>query len=331
MLPPPSSSETSSDVQPSSAPWRQYAGENPAGSCRRARRSSRAGLVLQVLGGGLREELLVGRENKFHASCPSVSVPLIDADRHARGTVAPSPPCSALDVDVGVEVRGCLWLAGPPMAPLAGTPTDQLPDVLATGSTDVRLAFISLSAREPDGRDAEYLEWHHLDHRPEQHRLAGLRQSLRLVSTPACRAARAASVDSFDAVDHVMTYLFDDAADAARLLRPRRRARRGRPHAVSPAHRAVHDREPGRHTRGAGRGSRAPTSSRGVRRAASTSSSRRGRHRSTPSSTFPAWPASGGTTAPSLRRRPRPMPSVGRSPTAISTTIPSPPPSGSAR
>jgi hypothetical protein len=99
------------------------------------------------------------------------------------------------------------------MAPLVGIPTDQLPDVLATGSTDVRLAFISLSAREPDGRDAEYLEWHHLDHRPEQHRLPGLRQSLRLVSTPACRAARAASNDHFDPVDHVMTYLFNDAAD----------------------------------------------------------------------------------------------------------------------
>jgi len=93
---------------------------------------------------------------------------------------------------------------------LAGTPSDQLSQVLDTGSTDVRLAFISLSAREPDGRDAEYLEWHSLDHRPEQHRLAGLRNSLRLVSTPACRAARAASVDHYDAVDHVMTYLFSD-------------------------------------------------------------------------------------------------------------------------
>ena len=97
------------------------------------------------------------------------------------------------------------------MVRLVGTPSDQLPDVLATGSTDVRFAFISLSAREPAGRDAEYLEWHSLDHRPEQHRLPGLRQSLRLVSTPACRAARAASVDHYDAVDHVMTYLFDDA------------------------------------------------------------------------------------------------------------------------
>ena len=37
----------------------------------------------------------------------------------------------------------------------------------------------------PTGRDAEYLRWHTLDHRPEQHRLAGVRASLRLVSTPA--------------------------------------------------------------------------------------------------------------------------------------------------
>jgi hypothetical protein len=98
------------------------------------------------------------------------------------------------------------------MMRLAGTPSDQLPAVLATGSTDVRLAFMSLSAREPSGRDAEYIAWHCLDHRPEQHRLAGMRNALRLVSTPACRAARAASVGQYDAVDHVMTYLFSDPA-----------------------------------------------------------------------------------------------------------------------
>jgi hypothetical protein len=91
---------------------------------------------------------------------------------------------------------------------LAGTASEDLPGVLATGSTDVTFAFVSLSAREPDGRDAEYLAWHSLDHRPEQHRLAGLRNSLRLVSTPRCRAARAVSADRFDAADHVMTYLF---------------------------------------------------------------------------------------------------------------------------
>jgi hypothetical protein len=95
---------------------------------------------------------------------------------------------------------------------LRGTPSDQLPAVLAAGATDIRMIFISMSAREPGGRDAQYLEWHSLDHRPEQHRVAGLRQSFRVVSTPACRAARAFSDPRYNAVDHVMTYFFADGA-----------------------------------------------------------------------------------------------------------------------
>lgn len=91
---------------------------------------------------------------------------------------------------------------------LPGTASDQLPQVLATGTTDVRTIFLSMSAREPQGRDADYLEWHSLDHRVEQYRVAGIRHSLRLVSTPACRAARAISDARFDAADHVMTYFF---------------------------------------------------------------------------------------------------------------------------
>jgi hypothetical protein len=93
---------------------------------------------------------------------------------------------------------------------LEGTPSDKLPDVLATGATDASLVFLSLSSRDPAGRDAEYLAWHSLDHRPEQYRLAGVRNSIRLISTPACRAARAASAAPFDAVDHIMTYQFAD-------------------------------------------------------------------------------------------------------------------------
>jgi hypothetical protein len=96
---------------------------------------------------------------------------------------------------------------------LPGTPSDQLPAVLATGRTDINTIFVSMAAREPAGRDADYLAWHSLDHRPEQYRIAGIRHSLRLVSTPACRALRACSAGRFDAVDHVMTYFF--TADAA--------------------------------------------------------------------------------------------------------------------
>ena len=103
---------------------------------------------------------------------------------------------------------------------LSGTTSEDLPAVPATGGGDVQTIFVSLSAREPDGRDAEYLHWHSLDHRPEQYRVAGLRHSMRLVSTPACRAARAAAADRYDRVDHVMTYYFtrDAAFDQFRAL-----------------------------------------------------------------------------------------------------------------
>jgi len=89
-----------------------------------------------------------------------------------------------------------------------GTPSDECPAILATGRTDAQLIFLSLSQREARGRDIEYLTWHTMDHRPEQYRIAGLRHSVRVVSTPECRAARAASEPEFDSVDHVVAYLF---------------------------------------------------------------------------------------------------------------------------
>ncbi len=95
---------------------------------------------------------------------------------------------------------------------LTGTPSDQLPAVLATGISDVTTLFVSMAERHPDGEDADYLRWHTLDHRPEQQRLPAVRTSLRVVSTPACRAARAASDERFEAIDHVMTYFFTDLA-----------------------------------------------------------------------------------------------------------------------
>ena len=95
---------------------------------------------------------------------------------------------------------------------LEGTPSEQLPVVLGTGQQTGAFVYISRSGREPDGRDAEYIEGHSLDHRPEQHRLPEIRQSLRVTSTPACRKARAASEAPFDGIDHVQTYLFSSDA-----------------------------------------------------------------------------------------------------------------------
>jgi len=95
---------------------------------------------------------------------------------------------------------------------LPGTPSDEVADVLATGRGDINTIFVSMATRHPDGADAEYLRWHTLDHRPEQHRLSTVRASLRLVSTPACRDARAVTSERFDPVDHVMSYFFSDPA-----------------------------------------------------------------------------------------------------------------------
>lgn len=93
---------------------------------------------------------------------------------------------------------------------LPGTPSDDVDGVLAAGRGDISTLFVSMATRHPEGQDAEYLRWHTLDHRPEQHRLTAVRASLRLVSTPACRAARLPGDQRFDAVDHVMTYFFSD-------------------------------------------------------------------------------------------------------------------------
>jgi hypothetical protein len=101
---------------------------------------------------------------------------------------------------------------------LPGTPSDQVPDVLATGRGGITTLFTSMATRHPDGADAEYLRWHTMDHRPEQHRLAEVRASLRLVSTPACRAARAAGQEPYDSIDHVMTYFFTDPAGMTGFL-----------------------------------------------------------------------------------------------------------------
>jgi hypothetical protein len=93
---------------------------------------------------------------------------------------------------------------------LPGTPSDDADGVLGTGGAVASLVYVSMSARHPEGRDVAYLRWHFFDHRPEQYRLETIRGSLRLVSTPECRAARAANDARFDATDHVMNYFFSD-------------------------------------------------------------------------------------------------------------------------
>ena len=70
-----------------------------------------------------------------------------------------------------------------------------------------------MSARSPEKLDAHYLEWHALDHHPEQYGIDGIRLGQRWVSTAACRAVRAVENGRFDDVDNVMQYLFADPLD----------------------------------------------------------------------------------------------------------------------
>lgn len=100
---------------------------------------------------------------------------------------------------------------------LVGIPSDEVRSIRAEGDGGISTLFVSMAARHPNGSDAGYLRWHTLDHRPEQHRLDAVRASLRVVSTPACRAARAANHESFAAIDHVMTYFFRDITGLGRF------------------------------------------------------------------------------------------------------------------
>jgi hypothetical protein len=103
------------------------------------------------------------------------------------------------------------------MPELVGTASDDCPEILAVGRSDVTIIYTSLSKRHPEGLDADYLEWHSLDHRPEQHRMGQLRASFRMVSTPACRAARAASDERYDQADHLQSYFFTDLSSMSRF------------------------------------------------------------------------------------------------------------------
>lgn len=74
----------------------------------------------------------------------------------------------------------------------------------------VRLGFLSLTGTSPSGNDAAYLEWHAMDHLPEQYALPGMLNGQRWRSTPSCRAERAAAADWLDEVENVVCYLMGD-------------------------------------------------------------------------------------------------------------------------
>ena len=74
----------------------------------------------------------------------------------------------------------------------------------------VKFGVLSLSASSEAGDDSAYLQWHQLDHMPQQWEIPGLVFGQRWVSTPECRAARAVATDRFAPVNHVMHYLWGE-------------------------------------------------------------------------------------------------------------------------
>jgi hypothetical protein len=79
-------------------------------------------------------------------------------------------------------------------------------------------SVLSMGERAPTGDDRAYLEWHLLDHLPEQYQLDGMLLGQRWASTAACRAARAAESARFAPVAHVTQYLM--AGDPAAVIDP---------------------------------------------------------------------------------------------------------------
>jgi hypothetical protein len=71
----------------------------------------------------------------------------------------------------------------------------------------IKLGFFSLSHHSPGGDDRAYLEWHQLDHMPEQYQLPGLLFAQRWASTAAYESVRAAAVDDWAKTAHVVCYL----------------------------------------------------------------------------------------------------------------------------
>ncbi len=77
----------------------------------------------------------------------------------------------------------------------------------------VKAGFFSLSHHDASGDDRSYLDWHQLDHMPEQYQLPGLVAGQRWASTRACRATRAAEVGDWSLVEHVVLYLMGNPLD----------------------------------------------------------------------------------------------------------------------
>ncbi len=80
------------------------------------------------------------------------------------------------------------------------------PEPLATPAGEIAAGYVSFTDVPADHRDA-YRSWHALDHRPEQRRIAGIRQGAQWELTAACRTAAVRLADPFADIHAFTLYL----------------------------------------------------------------------------------------------------------------------------
>jgi hypothetical protein len=74
----------------------------------------------------------------------------------------------------------------------------------------VKVGFFSMTGGALSGDDAAYLQWHLLDHLPEQYSIPGVRLGTRWRADDECVAMRTAAIDDLAPVRHVVSYLMTD-------------------------------------------------------------------------------------------------------------------------
>ena len=239
---------------------------------------------------------LVGRALRAGRRSIVVQVDVIDVGADRKLCASATVGYSRLD-DAPVGGLRPVSEPGPPR------PSDAEPAIAEFGNGDVAAAVVSMSQRHPDGQDAAYLEWHMLDHLPEQYRLRGLRHGQRWVSTPAMpsRPGRVRAAVRRRRPHRPVPVRRTGRARARPLLPAGRRAAGHRPHADAAAAGAGRglDARPGRGRRpGAGRGGGAAVASGAPGPTSSSSGSTRGRR----SMRRCRWPSATGRR-PGRRRR----------------------------
>ncbi len=102
------------------------------------------------------------------------------------------------------------------MTPPADGADERRPRRLDRDESDnrVKVGFFSLTHASPTGDDRPYLDWHQLDHMPEQYLLPGMVIGQRWASSVACRQARAVETEGWADVDHAVCYLMGEPVDA---------------------------------------------------------------------------------------------------------------------